>query len=156
MLNLAREVLADRDHDGSFDEQDLVAEAFLHSMQRVDLSQLEDAALMNRLRAVMRTVAAALSGSESGIAPLTSAEVARLEKFGSPEEATVTSHRNVALLGTFETLPIRWQTILWRTAVSKEPAVSVGDALHMTSGNVTLIAHRARLRLRKAWVAQDS
>lgn len=52
----------------------------------------------------------------------------------------------------FRTLPERWRVVLWHTVVEGESPAPVARILGLTSHGVTAMAHRARERLREAYL----
>ncbi|NUS14614.1 MAG: sigma-70 family RNA polymerase sigma factor, partial [Streptomyces sp.] len=52
----------------------------------------------------------------------------------------------------FRTLPERWQTVLWHTAVEEEPPSAVAPLLGLTANATAVLAHRAREGLRQAYL----
>ncbi|WP_051751522.1 sigma-70 family RNA polymerase sigma factor [Streptosporangium amethystogenes] len=53
----------------------------------------------------------------------------------------------------YRSLPPRWQTVLWHTLIENEEPERVAKILGITSGNVGVLAFRAREGLRKAYLA---
>ncbi|MFI6457359.1 sigma-70 family RNA polymerase sigma factor [Streptosporangium amethystogenes] len=53
----------------------------------------------------------------------------------------------------YRSLPPRWQTVLWHTLIEDEEPERVAKILGITSGNVGVLAFRAREGLRKAYLA---
>ncbi|MFG6202488.1 sigma-70 family RNA polymerase sigma factor [Nonomuraea sp. JJY05] len=53
----------------------------------------------------------------------------------------------------YRSLPPRWQTVLWHTLIEEETPEKVAKILGITTGNVNVLAFRAREGLRKAYLA---
>ncbi|MEU6788736.1 sigma-70 family RNA polymerase sigma factor [Nonomuraea angiospora] len=53
----------------------------------------------------------------------------------------------------YRSLPPRWQTVLWHTLIEEEAPEKVAKILGITTGNVNVLAFRAREGLRKAYLA---
>ncbi|MFI6731470.1 sigma-70 family RNA polymerase sigma factor [Nonomuraea sp. NPDC050451] len=53
----------------------------------------------------------------------------------------------------YRSLPPRWQTVLWHTLIEEETPEQVAQILGITTGNVNVLAFRAREGLRKAYLA---
>jgi hypothetical protein len=54
----------------------------------------------------------------------------------------------------FESLPARWQEVLWRTEIEEETPGQVAARLGMTPNGVSALAYRAREGLRQAYLDQ--
>lgn len=50
----------------------------------------------------------------------------------------------------FKSLPVRWQQVLWLTVVEDWPLPKVGAAFDLTPAAAAVLAHRARIGLRRA------
>ncbi|MGH9213336.1 MAG: sigma-70 family RNA polymerase sigma factor [Acidimicrobiales bacterium] len=56
------------------------------------------------------------------------------------------------ITGAFETLPGRWQAVLWHTAVEGRHPRELASVLGMSANAVSALAYRARERLRQAYL----
>ena len=58
------------------------------------------------------------------------------------------------ILRAYRSLPQRWQTVLWHTAVENEPLDRVAEVLGMNANSVAALSFRAREGLRGAYLAE--
>jgi RNA polymerase sigma factor (sigma-70 family) len=58
------------------------------------------------------------------------------------------------ILRAYRSLPQRWQTVLWHTAVENEPLDQVAEVLGMNANSVAALSFRAREGLRGAYLAE--
>ncbi|MFD5390943.1 RNA polymerase sigma factor [Streptomyces sp. NPDC127074] len=56
------------------------------------------------------------------------------------------------LFEAFRSLPTRWQTVLWHTAVEQDSAALTSDVLGLESGHYTTVTQRARQALREFYL----
>ena len=83
------------------------------------------------------------------VAEIVSARDATLTADGADarfEAATITR--------AFRSLPDRWRTVLWHTAVENEPLEKVAQHLGMNANSVAALSFRAREGLRRAYLAE--
>ena len=69
------------------------------------------------------------------------------------EDRMLRLEEDSVLLRAFRSMPERWQTVLWHTAVEEEPADRLGAVLGITPGGVEQLASRAREGLRESYLA---
>lgn len=72
---------------------------------------------------------------------------------GAGEERMLRLEEGSVILQAFRSLPSRWQTVLWHTAVEEEPPDRVGELLGTVPASVATLASRARDGLREAYLA---
>ena len=70
---------------------------------------------------------------------------------GADVRAMHEAERSLAMQA-FRTLPERWQTVLWHTAVEDESPSEIAPLLGLTANATAVLAHRAREGLRQAYL----
>jgi RNA polymerase sigma factor (sigma-70 family) len=70
----------------------------------------------------------------------------------APAEAVVDGGDRAMMAEAFESLPQRWQAVLWLTEVERCGPRQAADVLGITANNVSQLAFRARTRLRARYV----
>ena len=128
----------------SLDLDDLVSESFTRIFEILARGGGPREAFRPYLYQVIRNAAIDQSSTANP-------EVELSEEFAdpaTPEDTLDVAERNEALASAFESLPERWQTVLWYTVVEKLPPRKVAPLLGLSSGNVAQIASRARTQLR--------
>jgi RNA polymerase sigma factor (sigma-70 family) len=137
--------------DDGEEAEDVVAEAFGRVLARVRDDSGPDDVLTPYLRAVIRRLAVDRhrAGSRKGHA----ADPAMLEELPTADDeiASVTDRQLVR--AAFESLPERWQRVLWHTEIEGRPPATLTPALGSTPNAVAALAYRAREGLRQAFLA---
>jgi RNA polymerase sigma factor (sigma-70 family) len=77
--------------------------------------------------------------------------VSRGEQVPFDDPAVAQLDRSLAVRA-FSSLPERWQTVLWHTAIERQSPKEVAPMLGLTSNGVSAMAYRAREGLRKAFL----
>ncbi|HYZ98104.1 MAG TPA: sigma-70 family RNA polymerase sigma factor, partial [Acidimicrobiales bacterium] len=137
-----------RSYGRGADGEDLVSEAF----ERVLGALLGGHGPAEHFRAYLFVTLRRLALEESRqprSEPLEAVPEAVVAVSGLPtlEEA---ERRRIAL--AFESLPERWQAVLWLTAVEGRPPREVARSAGIPANTVSVLAHRARERLREAYL----
>ncbi|MFG1805801.1 sigma-70 family RNA polymerase sigma factor [Streptomyces sp. NPDC049040] len=86
----------------------------------------------------------AVSAAGAGADVATSAPAADVRAMEEAEQSLA--------IQAFRTLPERWQTVLWHTAVEEESPSAVAPLLGLTANATAVLAHRAREGLRQAYL----
>ncbi|MGW8955966.1 sigma-70 family RNA polymerase sigma factor [Streptomyces sp. NPDC055709] len=136
---------------------DLVSEAFTRTLQAVEAGAGPEAAWRPYLLTVVRRIAASWAGTERRTDLSTEFERWLTHHPDTAEGQSVEEHMlrledSSLVLRAFRSLPERWQTVLWHTAVEEEPARKVGALLGISASAVTSLAARAREGLREAYL----
>jgi RNA polymerase sigma factor (sigma-70 family) len=142
--------------------EDLTGEVFARTLQAIRGGSGPQSAVRAYLLTTVRRVAAtwgstarreqlvedfavfAVSAAGSGAEAATSAPAADVRAMEDAE-------RSLAIQA-FRTLPERWQTVLWHTAVEEESPSAVAPLLGLTANATAVLAHRAREGLRQAYL----
>lgn len=66
--------------------------------------------------------------------------------------ATIDPHDREMIVEAFSGLPDRWQAVLWQTAVEGRRPGDVARAVGLPANTVSVVAHRARERLRETYL----
>ncbi|WP_414719229.1 RNA polymerase sigma factor [Streptomyces sp.] len=140
--------------------EDLVSEAFARTLQAVRSGRGPDAAWRPYLLTVVRRVAA----DWADVARRTELSSHFQERLGdlpahpqaeSGEERVLRLEDHSVVLHAFRSLPERWRTVLWHTAVEQQPATTVSALLGLSASGASSLALRAREGLREAyWAAR--
>ncbi|WP_372442303.1 sigma-70 family RNA polymerase sigma factor [Actinacidiphila bryophytorum] len=142
--------------------EDLTGEVFARTLQAIRGGSGPRSAVRAYLLTTVRRVAAtwgntarreqlvedfavfAVSAAGSGRDAATSAPAADVRAMEDAE-------RSLAIQA-FRTLPERWQTVLWHTAVEEESPSAIAPLLGLTANATAVLAHRAREGLRQAYL----
>ncbi|WP_328677913.1 sigma-70 family RNA polymerase sigma factor [Streptomyces sp. NBC_00322] len=137
--------------------EDLASEAFARTLQAVRSGGGPQAAWRPYLLTIVRRTAADWAGSarRTELSPDFEqwlANVPDTPEADSGEERILRLEENSLVLRAFRSLPERWQTVLWHTAVEEEPATKIGPLLGIGASGVGSLASRAREGLREAYL----
>ncbi|MGZ3144280.1 sigma-70 family RNA polymerase sigma factor [Lentzea chajnantorensis] len=149
-LNLALQLTG-----SSADADDLVSDAFAKVLSALRTGGGPDASFRPYLLTAVRHTAYDKTRRDK-----------RLELAGDVEEVpgatrvtsvqfsdTAVASLNQSLAATaFESLPERWQTVLWHTAIEGQSPGEVAPILGLSANGVSAMAHRAREGLRRAYL----
>jgi RNA polymerase sigma factor (sigma-70 family) len=138
--------------------EDLTSEAFARSLRAIRSDSALKAAWRPYLLTGVRRTAAEWADTprRTGLSPEFEEWLANLPdgpESGSVEERMLRLEDDSLVLRAFRSLPERWQTVLWHTAVEGESAGSVGLLLGMGESGVDSLVSRAREGLRDAYLA---
>ncbi|MGD3106408.1 RNA polymerase sigma factor [Streptomyces sp. YGL11-2] len=138
--------------------EDLAAEAFARTLQAVRSGKGPVSAWRPYLLTIVRRTAAdwADRARRTELSPdfeqwLANAHDAPGAE--SSEERMLRLEDSSLVLRAFRSLPERWQTVLWHTAVERDSAQKAGSLLGMSPASVSSLAYRAREGLREAYLA---
>ncbi|WSR66674.1 sigma-70 family RNA polymerase sigma factor [Streptomyces sp. NBC_01198] len=142
--------------------EDLTGEVFARTLQAIRGGSGPQSAVRAYLLTTVRRVAAtwgstarreqlvedfavfAVSAAGSGAQAATSAPAADVRAMAQAEQSLA--------IQAFRTLPERWQTVLWHTAVEEESPSAIAPLLGLTANATAVLAHRAREGLRQAYL----
>ncbi|UQA97279.1 sigma-70 family RNA polymerase sigma factor [Streptomyces halobius] len=138
--------------------EDLTSEAFARALQAVRTGGGPEAAWRPYLLTIVRRTAAdwARTARRTELSPDFEQWLANAPgtpEAESSEEQMLRLEDNSLILRAFRSLPERWQTVLWHTAVEEEQVAKVGTLLGMSASAVSSLASRAREGLREAYLA---
>lgn len=131
------------------DADDLVAEAYTRIFAAIGEGKGPNGAFRPYLFVTIRNLAlrAARSSREEAVEDLESVFPAEGE--GDPAVAALDRTLTAA---AFRSLPERWQTVLWYTAVEGLSPLEASGLLGLSANSTSALAHRAREGLRQAWI----
>ncbi|GAA2654914.1 hypothetical protein GCM10010400_09110 [Streptomyces aculeolatus] len=135
----------------SYTAEDLASEAFARTLRAVRGGRGPDGAWRPYLLTTVRRTAAAWSRTDrrTRLAPDFEAWLTQ----ESSEEQVLRREDAELVLRAFRSLPERWQTALWHSAVEGEPPDRIAPLLGLSPSGVTSLTARAREGLREAYMA---
>lgn len=144
-LRFARRLMANR-----ADAEDVTQEAFLKVAAAMERGNGPETAFRPYLLRAVRTAAAdrwdeqakETPTENTGDAPVEDASLAALLHRDDPE----------LVMKAFQSLPVRWMTVLWHAEVEREPPRRIAPILGMEPGAVSALLLRARKGLREAYL----
>ncbi|WP_256090510.1 RNA polymerase sigma factor, partial [Actinacidiphila rubida] len=142
--------------------EDLTGEVFARTLQAIRGGSGPESAVRAYLLTTVRRVAATWGTSarrehlveDFAVFAVTSAGSSAAEdtaELGADVRAMHEAEQSLAVRA-FRTLPERWQTVLWHTAVEDESPSTVAPLLGLTPNATAVLAHRAREGLRQAYL----
>lgn len=134
----------------SLDADDLVSEAFV----RIYKCTLDGGGPQGAFRPYLYTTIRNLA-STWGAASKKTVQVDafdEIEPGESAEEPVARSLDRTLTVAAYQSLPVRWQTVLWYTEVEGLDPSEVAPILGMSANGVAALSYRAREGLRKAWL----
>lgn len=138
----------------SHDAEDLVSEAFIRTFQAVRSGAGPQGAWRPYLLTVVRHTAIEW-GAGDRKALLTADFESWWQQSAAgtdPQQHLLASEDRQLLVRSFNTLPERWQAVLWHTLVENDSLPEVAALLGITPSGVTSLAFRAREGLREAYL----
>src|SRR5690606_18157185 len=137
--------------NNSDEAQDIVAEAFTRVLTRLREGGGPDSELTPYLRTVVRRLA--IDRHRSSERDGSPADPAALEVLPRTDDPMGRATNRQLVRQAFETLPERWQQVLWHTEIEGRSAASLAPALGSSPNAVAALAYRAREGLRQAYLA---
>jgi RNA polymerase sigma factor (sigma-70 family) len=138
------------------DADDVVADSFAAVLGALGHGSGPDVAFRAYLFTVVRRVATARR--EAGLRVRPTDDLATLEAGtaleGTAEEPALAGFERGVVARAFQTLPERWQAVLWHTEVEGLTAAEVAPLLGLTANGVAALSYRAREGLRQAYLQQ--
>ncbi|MFF0729647.1 sigma-70 family RNA polymerase sigma factor [Streptomyces sp. NPDC004134] len=136
--------------------EDLTSEAFAGALRAVRGGSGPDGPWRPYLLTTVRRTAAAWSRTarRTELAPDFEGWLTRTPTVESSEEGTLRREDANLVLRAFRSLPERWQTALWHSAVEGESPDRIAPLLGLTASGVTSLTARAREGLREAYLAE--
>ena len=133
------------------DAEDVAQEAFLKVAAAIERGNGPETAFRPYLLRAVRTTAADRWGQQAketptddtGDTPVEDASLASLLQRDDPE----------LVMKAFQSLPVRWMTVLWHAEVEREPPRRIAPVLGMEPGAVSALLLRARKGLREAYLS---
>lgn len=144
-LRFARRLMADKS-----DADDVAQDAFLKVTAAIERGNGPEVAFRPYLLRAVRTAAAdrwderakETPTDNTGDAPVEDASLAALLHQDNPE----------LVMKAFQSLPVRWMTVLWHAEVEREPPRRIAPILGLEPGAVSALLLRARKGLREAYL----
>ncbi|MDJ0346158.1 sigma-70 family RNA polymerase sigma factor [Streptomyces sp. H10-C2] len=141
---------------------DLTGEVFARTLQAVRGGSGPDSAVRAYLLTTVRRVAASWGNTarreqlveDFAVFAVSAAGSSTNEDtldLGADVRAMHEAEQSLAIQA-FRTLPERWQTVLWHTAVEEESPSEIAPLLGLTANATAVLAHRAREGLRQAYL----
>ncbi|WP_159072361.1 sigma-70 family RNA polymerase sigma factor [Streptomyces sp. CMB-StM0423] len=136
--------------------EDLTSEAFAGALRAVRGGSGPDGPWRPYLLTTVRRTAAAWSRTarRTELSPDFEGWLTRAPTVESTEEGTLRREDANLVLRAFRSLPERWQTALWHSAVEGEPPDRIATLLGLTASGVASLTARAREGLREAYLAE--
>ena len=136
--------------------EDLASEAFARALRAVRGGSGPDGPWRPYLLTTVRRTAAAWSRAarHTELSPDFEAWLTRAPTVESSEEGTLRREDANLVLRAFRSLPERWQTALWHSAVEDEPPDRIAPLLGLSASGVASLTARAREGLREAYLAE--
>lgn len=142
--------------------EDLTGEVFARTLQAIRGGSGPQSAVRAYLLTTVRRVAAAWGSTarrehlveDFAVFAVTAAGAGTVAAASAPA-ADVRAMREAEqslAVKAFRTLPERWQTVLWHTAVEEESPSTIAPLLGLTANATAVLAHRAREGLRQAYL----
>lgn len=142
--------------------EDLTGEVFARTLQAIRGGSGPDSSVRAYLLTTVRRVAASWGNTtkreqlveDFAVFAVTAAGATATEgatELGADVRAMREAERSLAIQA-FRTLPERWQTVLWHTAVEEESPSEIAPLLGLTPNATAVLAHRAREGLRQAYL----
>ncbi|MGH8840375.1 MAG: sigma-70 family RNA polymerase sigma factor, partial [Jiangellaceae bacterium] len=137
--------------DHSDEADDVVSEAFTRVLDRLQRGGGPDEELTPYLRTVVRRLAIDRyrASRRDGIP----ADPALLEVIPESDDPMVRATDRELVRKAFDTLPDRWQRVLWHTEIEGRSPASLAASLGSTPNAVAALAYRAREGLRQAYLS---
>lgn len=144
-LRYARRLMADR-----ADAEDVAQDAFLRVIAAIGRGNGPEAMFRPYLLRAVRSAAAdrwveqarEIPTDAAGETPVEDTSLASLLHRDDPE----------LVMKAFQSLPLRWMTVLWHAEVEREPPRRIAPVLGMEPGAVSALLLRARKGLREAYL----
>ncbi|HEX5996576.1 MAG TPA: zf-HC2 domain-containing protein [Jiangellales bacterium] len=130
---------------------DIVAEAFARVLAKIRAGAGPTDVLMPYLRIVVRRLA--VDRHRAGGSDERSADPALLDELPTADDGIAPRPDHDLVRAAFESLPERWQRVLWHTEIEGRAPASLVPALAGSSNAVDALAYRAREGLRQAFLA---
>ncbi len=134
------------------DAEELASDAFAAMLQALSNDGGPTTSVRSYLLTTVRNQAASRARRASSSDVLTG-EVADYESLGHGADDPVARSAELGLVReAFASLPRRWQTVLWRTAVDHDANKAIAADLEMSPNAVAALARRARKGFRTAYI----
>ncbi|AYG03357.1 sigma-70 family RNA polymerase sigma factor [Gryllotalpicola protaetiae] len=141
-LNAARAITS------AFEADDLVSEAFVRVLKAIERGNGPTAAFRPYLVTTIRSIAARWGAQPAELTP----EEFEAVDPESSDEAFSDRFDQSLTVRAFNTLPQRWQEVLWYTEAEQLPPREVAAMIGIKPNAVSALAKRAKEGLRHAWV----
>ncbi|WP_157741192.1 sigma-70 family RNA polymerase sigma factor [Jiangella sp. DSM 45060] len=137
--------------NNSDEAQDVVAEAFTRVLTRLREGGGPDLEFAPYLKTVVRRLAIDRHRTSQRDGSQTDPSI--LDILPTADDAMARSTDRQLVRHAFETLPERWQQVLWHTEIEGRSPASLAPALGSSANAVAALAYRAREGLRQAYLA---
>jgi RNA polymerase sigma factor (sigma-70 family) len=137
--------------DNSDEADDVVSEAFTRVLDRLQRGGGPDEALTPYLRTVVRRLA--IDRYRASRRDGTPADPTLLEVIPESDDHMARATDREMVRQAFDTLPDRWQQVLWHTEIEGRSPASLAASLGSTPNAVAALAYRAREGLRQAYLS---
>jgi RNA polymerase sigma factor (sigma-70 family) len=137
--------------DHSDEADDVVSEAFTRVLDRLQRGGGPDEELTPYLRTVVRRLA--VDRYRAARRDGTPADPTLLEVIPESDDPVARATDREMVRQAFDTLPDRWQRVLWHTEIEGRSPASLAASLGSTPNAVAALAYRAREGLRQAYLS---
>ncbi|GAA2514843.1 sigma-70 family RNA polymerase sigma factor [Pilimelia columellifera] len=131
---------------------DLVAETFVRVLAALRRGHGPDRSLLPYLLTTLRHLRITRAGAEARL--VLTDDLTRYEHGEPFQDPTVAALDRSYAARAFGKLPERWRTVLWHTEVRGERPTDIAEQLGLTPNGVSVLAHRARERLREIYLQE--
>ncbi|WP_245796561.1 sigma-70 family RNA polymerase sigma factor [Actinacidiphila alni] len=146
----------------AYTAEDLTGEVFARTLQAIRGGSGPESAVRAYLLTTVRRVAASWGNTTKrehlvedfavfAVSAAGSTVTEESNDLGADVKAMHEAEQTLAIQA-FRTLPERWQTVLWHTAVEDESPSEIAPLLGLTPNATAVLAHRAREGLRQAYL----
>ncbi|MFF1635342.1 RNA polymerase sigma factor [Leifsonia sp. NPDC058248] len=135
------------------DPEDLVAEAFLRTYSAILSGGGPSDTFRGYLLSTIRRLA--LNAGRRSAKTVSIEELEYVNESDSAEASAVRNHGKNVVARAFQSLPLRWQQVLWYSVVEGTSHSEIARRLEVTTNAVDQLAHRAREGLREKWIQQQ-
>lgn len=134
------------------DAEDIVSESFARIIDLVGRGKGPTSNFRSYLFTTVRHEAGARAKARSRVLPTDDeTQIDTAVPFGDNQ---LDSFERTTIRAAYESLPERWQTVLWRLDVEGHKPQDLAEALDMSPNSVSALVYRARSGLRQAYLQQ--
>lgn len=134
------------------DAEDVVSESFARMLDLLDRGKGPEQAFRAYLFATVRHECGRRARLRDRVRPCGDQELGGLDATAAPAELD-TFEREI-IRSAYQSLPVRWRTVLWHLDVEGRTPHELGPMLEMSANSVSALAYRARAGLRDAYLQQ--
>ncbi len=138
------------------DVDDIVSDAFEAVLRALQGGNGPTEAFRAYLFTVIRRTARDLKRRTERMTPCEDMAVhdTALGRIAPSSDPTIAKFEQGAVADAFQSLPERWQIVLWYTEIEKKTPAEIAPSLGLTPNGVAALAYRAREALRQAYLQE--